>query len=358
MKPIRVVQVVTDSNQTGAPSQVLFLLQGLKGKLDNHIICTEGWLTEEVRKSTDATIHLIDDNLSRDKQIKKIKSLYKVIQPDIIHCHGVRSTYVGRFAAADSVAKVVFTEHLWTNDFHLPQRFREIVQVAMMRRLSSRADVVIAVSEAVKAFLIKRRIVDKNKIRIVSGAILPQEQTALPLKNTIGTLGTLTFIKGTDVLLGAVAITKTTIPDIRCLIGGDGPDRKMLEKLAETLEIAQNVEFLGAQDGSKEFIKQLDCYIQASLSESFGMVILEAMSAGRPVIVNDAGGMPELVKDGGGLVFKKNSAESLAKNIIELLGDKKLTAKLSNEAAKIARKYDIKTMADKNLEIYQELMNK
>ncbi len=130
--------------------------------------------------------------------------------------------------------------------------------------------------------------------------------------------------KGLSVLLKAMGELKHRHgkPPCQLLIVGDGPSRSMLEELCERLGLTAWVVFAGTRRDIPRVLHSLDVFVLSSLYEGFGIAILEAMAAGKPVIATHVGGIPEFVVPGetGVLVEPGNSA-SLADAIEGLLAD-------------------------------------
>jgi glycosyltransferase involved in cell wall biosynthesis len=146
-------------------------------------------------------------------------------------------------------------------------------------------------------------------------------------------VGRLTAAKGLPVLLEAVAKLKGVMLDI----AGDGPDRKMLEKRAQALNISTSVKFLGyqSQQEVRESLKVADAFVMSSFAEGVPVVLMEAMAAGVPVVATQIAGIPELVCDGqSGLLVPPGDAPAIEHAIGRLLED----ANLRNQLAAAGRK--------------------
>lgn len=352
----KILFVIADSSQTGAPTQVLYLLRGLESKYKKVLICPEGWLAVEAEKAG-AQVHTLPFELSRWQMRKYLAAKYTEISPKIIHFHGVRAGVMGCLVDIPQGVKTVYTEHLWTRDFHLPNRWREWLQLALLKSVCKKVDLVIAVSDATKKFLINKKIVKKNKVAIIYGAIEPIKAISTVNTPVIGTIGRLTWIKGVDQIIRALPKIKQSIPNIRCVIAGDGPDRLKLRNLAKHFKVADSVVWLTEVKHREKFYQSLKVYIQPSLSESFGMAPLEAQSAGVPVIVSNAGALPEVVQHGKtGLVFKKNDIKGLADCVSTLLANQELMEKLRVLGKKEVEKFSEKRLADEHVKWYEKLI--
>jgi phosphatidylinositol alpha-mannosyltransferase len=123
--------------------------------------------------------------------------------------------------------------------------------------------------------------------------------------------------------------------------------------------VEEEVQFIDYVDNSMRkamLYKSSDLFVLPSNQESFGIVILEAMASGLPVVASAVGGITNLVKDGQtGLLVPPYNSDILAKAIIKLLGNPELIQKLSEEGKKQVQNYSWSEIADKTEEIYQEV---
>jgi len=135
----------------------------------------------------------------------------------------------------------------------------------------------------------------------------------------------LTEQKGITYLLRAMPEITRQYPDITLVIAGEGDVEKDLRKEAADLGVDKNTLFIGPRLDMPEVMKVLDLYVLPSLWEGLPMVLLEAMSAGCPIVATKVGGNHAAVIDGesGSLIEPKNS-KALAEEIVRLLGDEQL----------------------------------
>jgi glycogen synthase len=159
----------------------------------------------------------------------------------------------------------------------------------------------------------------------------PEPVTALPWDPPrVLCLGRLTRDKGFDVALAAFAEVRRAIPNCRLTVAGNGPEFDTLNALAGSLAIRDAVDFPGwvAPADAKRLLNSATVVIVPSLvRESFGLVALEAMQMGRPVIAADTGALPELVThQETGLVTPVGDARALASAIVRVLSNRELAA--------------------------------
>lgn len=135
-----------------------------------------------------------------------------------------------------------------------------------------------------------------------------------------GFLGGLdTQVKGLDILLNALIHLKNE--NLKVIIGGSGKLLPYYMELAKKLNVEDKCEFLGLIPAEKryEFFKDLDFFILPSRHESFGLVLLEAMASGIPLLATRCGGPEEIVEENTGFLVEKENSESLAKGIQKMI---------------------------------------
>lgn len=158
------------------------------------------------------------------------------------------------------------------------------------------------------------------------------------LANTVVCVASLQAYKGHEVLMRAVS----KLPAVELLLVGEGPMRLSLERLADDLLIAHRVRFLGVRTDVREVLELADIYVQPSLSESFGIAVVEAMATGLPVIASDVPGLSNIV-GAAGILFKVGSPEDLTKALQRLLSDSELRLSLGMQARIRSQDYSIDT---------------
>src|SRR5262249_20822565 len=143
-----------------------------------------------------------------------------------------------------------------------------------------------------------------------------------PARAYVGCIARFHPVKDHATLVRAFAVVARTCPDVDLLLAGDGPLRGQLESLAAELGIASRVLFLGVRKDVPEILQAIDVFAMTSLSEAASLTVLEAMAAGRPVVVTDVGGNPELVRHGcDGLLVGRADAGGAASALRRLLAD-------------------------------------
>lgn len=177
-----------------------------------------------------------------------------------------------------------------------------------------------------------------------AGAAFRQAVAARPQQHLVGTVGRLTPWKCQDDFLRAAAIVAPRHPDALFPVVGDcvssraeqAPDRAWrdrLHALAAELGIADRVVFTGFREDVPAVMNGLDVFVLPSHDEPFGIVVLEAMAAARPIVAAAGGGVPEIVADGQhALLVEPGNVEAMAEAIDRILSSPDLAARLGRAA--------------------------
>ena len=155
-------------------------------------------------------------------------------------------------------------------------------------------------------------------------------------------------------LLDAVAKVCKQLQNVRLVLLGSGPQVKELEEYTEQLGIKEKVTFVGLvpMDEVPNYLKAADLFVFASISETQGLVTMEAMSAGLPVVAVDATGTSDEVVDGEQGLLTENDSDALAQAILRVLTDPSLYEQLCEGASRKAQSFDIMVKAQEMLGVY------
>jgi L-malate glycosyltransferase len=201
--------------------------------------------------------------------------------------------------------------------------------------------------------------VDQQRFHKKNQVILEKPSAGL----IILSVGRLVERKGIKYLIKAMETVIKTYPYAKLLIGGDGPEKDHLINLCRTLKLERNVEFLGfiPNDKIAQVYASADIFVLPSIvtksgdTEGLGVVLLEAMASGIPVIGSDIGGITDIIEDRKtGLLVKSGDPDDLAKKILFILSNKDFRINLSREATNlIERKFSWEIVTTRFVEVFQ-----
>lgn len=194
--------------------------------------------------------------------------------------------------------------------------------------------------------------------RVVYNGIRPEDFIGQPKARrsrpyVLG-LGRFVHQKGFDVLLRAFAQLGSAVRDVDLVLAGDGPARAELEKLADDLRLDGRVHFPGRVDhaGAVELLQGAEVFVLPSRHEPQGIVLLEAMAAGAPVLAHAVGGVPEVVKDGVNGLLYEGGPEQLAERLLPLVQHGKANSALAAAGRITATEFSWTAICDQYERVY------
>jgi glycosyltransferase involved in cell wall biosynthesis len=278
--------------------------------------------------------------------IIRVLSLLKKIEPDIVHCHShwhmlAPAVVYKRF---NKRVKVIFTFHTE------PPEQKKGIKNRVFGRLLSNCDAVTFVSKALQETISSQLEINARQDVIypgVSEGDLPEKDIEefaeefgttgrFPILVFIGLLEWKKKVEGVKILLSAVESIRKDLPSVKLLIVGDGSRRAELEKTISDLNLSDIVTITGLVDNVLVPLSLSDLYVHISLQEGLPQSLLEAMSLGKPVVASRIGGMPEVVIDGITGILVQPDKSAVASGISSLLSDKRLAARLGEQAREFA----------------------
>jgi glycosyltransferase involved in cell wall biosynthesis len=283
----------------------------------------------------------------------------------VLHVHGYAAADFGRLAARAIGAKLVLHEHF--ADPRMPA-----YQALADRLLRRRTDGAIAVSRSTREFLVKRRFVPADRVRLIwNGAPLdefapvPRERALRARRElgipedalVVGTIGRLNAQKGHRFLVEAAALLLSRRKDTRVLVAGDGDLMGELQGQAAALGIAHRVVFAGHRTDVPDLLGALDVFCISSLYEGTPLALFEAMAAGKAIVSTSVDGCREVLENGvTGVLVPPADPGALADGLDRVLGDDALRDALGRQALAASRRYDVRACVGEMQAFYDDLL--
>jgi glycosyltransferase involved in cell wall biosynthesis len=220
-------------------------------------------------------------------------------------------------------------------------------------------DHVVATTELEKQHLIKRGVSSEKISLIPNGITLPPlnvPKIDYPSKTILCLARLDTAHKGQDILLQAMPKVISKVPGVKLWIAGDGKDEKILKDLTQRLKISKNVEFKGPITNpiKSQLLKNCSVLCIPPRTESFGVVYLEAMAYGRPIVTTRVGGIPEVVGDSA-LLVPPNDSSALANELVHVLCDDKLAEGLRKRSLERVKHFDWEHIVKKYEDLFERM---
>jgi N-acetyl-alpha-D-glucosaminyl L-malate synthase BshA len=145
--------------------------------------------------------------------------------------------------------------------------------------------------------------------------------------------------------------------DARLVLVGDGPEYGKTRELVESLGLADSVRYVGVVDDVAPVLRAADLLLLPSETESFGLVALEAMASGVPVVASDVGGLPEVVAHGStGFLAPVGDVDAMAGYALQILEDCSVLKRFARAARKRATDFDYRTVVPQYEAVYQKAL--
>lgn len=292
--------------------------------------------------------------------IKIIKNLYNRENIDIVHLHSCIWGGIGAVSASRKLnIPLVITEH---SSYYSRYRVKMIEKLILRYSFKS-ANKVISVSNSLREIISKY----KSNIEVIPNMVdCDKVLSIINKKNNLGEEGQFTFLslcylkknKGVDILIRAFS-TYFRGKEVKLIIAGDGPERENLENLSKELGILEQVEFKGALNRDEVYKVMSNCniFVLPSKFETFGVVLIEALANGKPIISTRNGGANDIVTDENGILVDIDDIEGLGKAMVDL----KLDYNKYNEEEirnSCINKYSKKIITRQLEKVYSELICK
>ncbi|GGN38558.1 MULTISPECIES: glycosyltransferase [Marinomonas] len=285
--------------------------------------------------------------------IKKQLKMHKTL---IVHAHLTWPMLFVPLAAIGLPVKVVFTEHATSN------RRRKYPLLRFIERfLYSRFEKVVCISEGTKIALDKwlgSKLAKKNDV-ILNGSRLYSVKARVCPNNVVNfvSIGALIEYKGFDRSISALA--KWHNKNWHYTIVGEGGERKNLETLIKDLDLSDKIKLIGWSDQIEHHLHSADMQLVPSKFEGFGLVAVEGMSTGLPIVAANVSGLNEVLANAGQSVFLVNNPDSYSDwlhaielGLESLQGD---IRKISFDARKNAEKFNLDLMVENYKKLYLSL---
>jgi glycosyltransferase involved in cell wall biosynthesis len=283
---------------------------------------------------------------------------------DIVHTHLFHADIYGTLAARlAGIRRLVSTKHGFN-----PWR-RQWLYGWLDRLAAGWQTHIITISEAIGQWLVQVERLPAAKMRTIHYALDVEhfrgDQRISPVlaslsRPLLGTVTRLLHQKGVHILLDAFATCLRHVPQASLVILGDGPERDALEAQVHAHGMAQHVHFLGymATPEVSAIMRGVDIFAFPTFGEGFGLVLLEAMAWGKPVVASQVMAIPEIVlHEETGFLIPPGDATSLAQVLLRLMQDPPLCRRLGMAGQRrVEREFTVERMVQQTVCVYDQLL--
>lgn len=307
------------------------------------------------------------------RAIRQLVRLLKSGRADVLHAHNGRTQLHGALAVAIARRGAL----VWTQHFIQPHHaqsggWKGDAMKSIHGAVNARTHGMIAISEAVKTAMLERGEASAEGIVVVPNGIGDPRATQLedsanvraryqvaPDAPLVVALCRLEAEKEVGTLLQAWAKVARERPDARLIVGGRGAQYDALQGQIRQLNIGESAQLAGFVEDALSLLHAADIFVHPAPAEPFGLVFLEAMGLGKPVIGCRGGAAPEIVKDNCGVLVAPGDDAATARALGELLSDKTRALALGqNGRARFETHFTRQQMATQTRAVYQNALER
>ena len=334
----KVTHLITTIERGGAEKQLLTLTrEQVQSGIKVELIFLKG--KPELKKEFEESGVEVNQLLAGKNFLKQISLLSKHLRknPSPVHAHLPKSELLTAIVVPNKY--FVFTRH--NSEPFWPGGPR-IVSNLLSKFVCKRASQGIAISNAVKSYLIKRGEIPTGytidlvyygfekdiSTNAADLGLITNIMNGQSSNYKIGTIGRLVPQKDYPTLFNAFSNVLKSVPNVDLYVVGEGYLQKDLIKLIKSLGINGKVHWLGKTEHVKEFLSKIDLFILPSKYEGFGLVLLEAMVAKKPIIAANNSAIPEVLGKTYEGLFSTGDVNALAQQIKTAISDKNFSKRL------------------------------
>lgn len=362
----RILQIIPTLARGGAEKQLVLLASHLaRDEFEVHVcaLSAGGPLTDDLQQAG-IPLEILGKRWKADPIAWwQLRRHVGKLRPDLVQTWLFAANAYGRTAARSAGVRRIVASERCVDSWKAPW------QLALDRRLAPRTDTIIVNSRGVEEFY-RAQGIPPAKLRLIYNGIGPApastlsrdalcDQLGVPhTSHLIGAVGRLWHQKRIKDVIWAADLIKVIRDDTHLLIIGDGPLREDLELFRDKCHIADKVHFLGVRGDVMQLMPHLDLLWLASSYEGLPNVIMEAMSAGVPVVATDIWGNNELVVHGEtGFLVPVGDRAGLARFAYKILEDPELRARLGAAGReRVLGEFSVQKMVDAHAALYRELL--
>lgn len=363
MNKLSVLQINSSKTWAGGETHIKDLIKGLREKDHNIFLAVRTQIADNF-KDMDINLKVLPLKNSIDfYSVYKLVKIIKRNKIDIIHVHNGKDYWLAVLAKYFSGrVKVVATRHI----------LKPLGMSFFHQKMFSEIDQFIAVSKQVKNNLIKKNNIQSDKIRVIYNGMDLSEYndidseylySELNIKRddfVIGSVGTLCDLKNQKLLIELAKIIK--LENIKFVIVGEDFSKEkeykneLLNKIKQE-KLNDKMILTGYRKDIPELMNFFNLLVVTSKSEAFGLVAIEAMAAGTPVIANEVDGLKEVIENEiSGILVSENNIKEYKNSILNIYNNRALINKyIKNGHKRVKSEFSLKKMIESVEEIYSKL---
>ena len=364
-KKIKVLHIDTGYGWRGGQQQAFYLHSMLEDEfVDSIMLCQPG--SEMSRLCKEHGLRYETVKMRGELDFIAVYHIAKIVNKegiDIVHCHCAHSLSLGVLTKFFLIKLVLIAAR--RVDFPIKNNI-----FSRFKYKTNLVNHIVCISQNIKDIMIAAGIdedklslihsgVDTDKYADLSDAKTPLElQEHINKKTIIGTVAALTGHKDYPTLLKAAYLVLADRDDCVFIALGDGKDKAEIFALKEKLGLEDKFIYAGYKENVGDYLAFFNYFVLASKKEGLGTSVLDAMSAGIPVIACASGGIPEMINHNeNGLLVEKKNPQDLALKINYALNHPEEMQSFAEKSKEVVKEFSIRNTIKKNADLYKNFIS-
>ncbi len=295
--------------------------------------------------------------------VRQLCKILKQVKPDLLHLHSSKAGAIGRVAALLAGVPSVFTAHGWAFTEGVSKKKR-MLYLGIEYSLAFLAKKIITVSQYDKDLALRYRF-PRHKLQVIHNGVVNQNPhlPVRPVSKEVGRPVRLLMVarfsqpKDHSTLLRALSLISSL--NWRLDLLGTGETLEQIQELSQRLNLLDKVHFHGTSNKVNQHLIEADVFVLSTNWEGLPLSILEAMSAGLPIVATDVGGVAECVQhEHNGYLVPRQNPQALARHLATLIEQADTRQRLGAAARQdFLARFTIDAMVDKTEKLYQESLH-
>lgn len=337
------------------------------------IVICNGQIYNELKKLEYYVFKVeMNRNISPVNDLKALIKIFNFMRKnniDIVYTHSAKAGVLARIAARINRLPCIYNPHGWCFNMGV-NKFKKYIYKIIERICALFTTKIIVISNSEYKDAINNKICSQRKLKLINNGINLQDCITISNKSEllkklnisfevkiIGLVSRLTDVKSplTFVYIANEILKKRR--DCFFIVVGDGDKKGQMIDLCNKLSINKYFKFTGWSENPKKFISLFDVGVLTSKKEGFGLVLLEYMVCGKPIVASNVGGIPYVVRNNlDGFLCEPNNIKMFSEKIEVLLNDEILYKKIKNNVLKRVKNFDVSTLIKEHIKLFESII--
>lgn len=368
-KKIRIMHVAQAAG--GVDRYIRMLLKYLdKEKFENILVCSQDFHEEDYRdlidffEQVEMTRAIGGNDL---KAIKKVRTLIKKYNPDIVYAHSSKAGAITRIADIGLKNHCIYNPHGWAFNMRCSEK-KKAIYTAIEKLATPFCDKIICISDAEKLSALNNKICKEDKLQVIFNGVdiesydngvhdaVKRKDLNIPEDAFIvGMVGRISPQKAPDVFVKMAKQVKDEVPNAHFIIVGNGEEEVEIKKYAKDNGFLDNLHITGWVNNPMSYVELFDVACLLSRWEGFGLALPEYMMAGKPIVASNVDAIPNIIRDEeNGLLVEVDDDVGASKAVLRIYQENGLKDRLVTQGIKdVHNKFNAQRVSEEHANLFE-----